>query len=151
MRAINHALTGAVIGVTVSQPALALPLAFASHFVVDAIPHHAAKNDDWHAPIFAKMLWLDAILCFLLVVILAIWRPESWLQACVCAFLATSPDLLRINEYRRELNNQKQPKKNLLLRLHYWVQWFEKPIGGVVEVAWFIGMSVILYLLCRTV
>ena len=33
MRATNHALTGAIIGLTVQNPWVALPAAFLSHFV----------------------------------------------------------------------------------------------------------------------
>lgn len=36
---LPHAVVGAAIAVKVSNPALALPLALASHFVLDLIPH----------------------------------------------------------------------------------------------------------------
>lgn len=39
MIATNHALTGAAIAVVIKQPILAIPLAFVSHFICDAIPH----------------------------------------------------------------------------------------------------------------
>lgn len=39
MLELPHAVVGAAIAAKVGNPALALPLALASHFVVDALPH----------------------------------------------------------------------------------------------------------------
>lgn len=39
MTATGHALIGTVIAAKVGNPALAIPLAFASHFLADALPH----------------------------------------------------------------------------------------------------------------
>jgi len=39
MLELAHALTGGVIAYEIGNPALSLPLAFASHFVVDLLPH----------------------------------------------------------------------------------------------------------------
>ena len=39
MTATNHVATGVLIAVVVPDPWVALPLAFASHFVCDALPH----------------------------------------------------------------------------------------------------------------
>lgn len=39
MTATSHALIGTVIAAKISNPALAIPLAFASHFIADMIPH----------------------------------------------------------------------------------------------------------------
>ena len=42
----NHMVTGAVIALVVKQPALALPLAFLSHFVLDALPHYGERGEE---------------------------------------------------------------------------------------------------------
>ena len=39
MLVTNHVLSGAVIGAAVRSPWLAFPLGFASHFVLDTLPH----------------------------------------------------------------------------------------------------------------
>jgi hypothetical protein len=144
--ATNHALTGAIIGLVVGEPLIALPAALASHFVCDALPHFGSsisptkrlKTDN-----FRNYLILEAFLCFLLVVCLAIFQPQHWLLASVCAFLATSPDLLWINKYLK-LRRGKQWKRNAYEKFAGNIQWFEKPIGAVVEAAWFIAALVIL-------
>ena len=39
MLAVPHMLVGAAVGKTLKRPALALPVAFGSHFLLDALPH----------------------------------------------------------------------------------------------------------------
>lgn len=39
MTATAHALVGAAIAKAIPNPAIAIPLAFASHFIMDAVPH----------------------------------------------------------------------------------------------------------------
>ena len=100
MRAINHALTGAVIGLTVHNPAVALPAALVSHLVCDAIPHHgSAAKDAITSRWFAYSLVIDALLCGALVFVLYLSGTNYWLLASVCAFLAASPDFLSVRKY----------------------------------------------------
>jgi hypothetical protein len=151
MRAINHALTGAVIGAAISEPAIALPLAFFSHYVCDAIPHYGGgkpEEEELNSPVFRSLLLVDAGLCGLLVLILALYRPKHWLLMAVCAFLAASPDLFSIGRYKSAREHHK-PNLNAYQRFASGIQWFERPIGAVVEVAWFIAMLIILVIIIR--
>jgi len=141
--AANHALTGALIGLCVGNPVLAPALAFLSHFVLDAIPHYDPPGNNAAVKIGSRRFFLEHIvlggaLCLLLVVLLAAARPAHWLQAVVCAFVATIPDLLFIPRY---LHIKRTGKDNLasnwFWRFHNNIQWFQKPIGFVVEAAWF--------------
>lgn len=73
----------------------------------------------------------------LIVLILAITHPAHWLLASVCAFTATTPDLLFIPRYVHALKTGHDPwKQNWFWRFHYRIQWFQEPIGALVEVAW---------------
>jgi hypothetical protein len=151
MRAINHALTGAVIGAAIAEPAIALPLAFVSHYVCDAIPHYGGgkpEEEELNSTSFRSLLLVDAGLCGLLVLILALYRPKHWLLMAVCAFLAASPDLFSIGRYRSARKHHK-PHLSLYQRFASGIQWFERPIGVVVEVAWLISMLTILVLITR--
>jgi hypothetical protein len=148
LTAINHALTGAIIGLSISQPALALPLALSSHFVCDAIPHFGlngvASNETWiKSPRFKRMLIIDACACGLLVLTLLLTKPQHWLSACICAFLAASPDFLWINHFLKAKAN-KPWRPGLLSRFASYIQWFEKPIGGLVELTWFGACVIVL-------
>jgi hypothetical protein len=149
VRAINHALTGAIIGIVVSEPAIAVPAALASHYICDAIPHFDGANGEpaksnWvRSKTFKYSLYADAVLCGLLVLILAISQPFHWQWAAVCAFVAAAPDFLSINLYKRTLK-KKKTKPSLYNRFAGGIQWFERPSGAVVEVAWFSAALIIL-------
>jgi hypothetical protein len=146
MRAINHALTGSLIGLTLGDPIVALPLAVASHFICDAIPHHASSEDPVKAlrkPIFKQLLIGDAVLCVALVIFLALAQPEHWILAAVCAFLAASPDFLYVRRFITAKRNQPYTPGRFIK----WttdIQWFQRPIGWVVEIVWFAGCLALL-------
>lgn len=147
MTATNHALTGAVIGLVIGQPLLALPIAFLSHFVCDALPHFGSNetdNDKWVKSLsFETILIVDTSLCVILVGVLAVTHPLHWQLAAVCAFVAASPDLFSINYYLK-VKMGKKWRPNLYSRFASWIQWFERPIGGFVEAAWFIAAVTII-------
>lgn len=141
MRAINHALTGATIGLVLPAP-IALPAAFLSHFVLDAIPHFGSENTGTSSRAFNYILAADALLCIGLVVILAVNQPAHWIVASISAFLATSPDLMWIGKYlQAQRGKAVVASKHWLLRFHTWIQWFEQPAGLVTEIVWFAGLS----------
>jgi len=151
MRAITHAMTGAAIGFAVSEPAAALPLALASHYVLDALPHYGGglpENEELNSPVFRGLLLADICLCPLFILLLAVQRPQHWILAAICAFIAAAPDLASINTYLRARRGE-TPKPNRYTRFAHGIQWFERPLGGVVEVAWLIAMAVILIPIIR--
>ena len=147
MRAINHALTGAIIGLSIEQPAIALPLAFASHYVLDAIPHfdlYGDRTNRWlKQKSFRVLLGVDALLCAALVAILVVSKPHNWLVAIMCAFLGALPDAFSFLRYKH-VNDGQVHHANRYERFASKIQWFERPIGWVVEVAWFIGAIIVL-------
>jgi len=131
---------------------VALPLAFVSHFVCDAIPHYDPPEQD-KAKLFRsgkfvrEFLVIGAALCALLVVVLAAVHPANWLQASICAFLATSPDLFWIPRFVRAQRGQKPvPLRNWFLRLHAYVQWRTGPGLVWVEAVWGIACTAVLAL-----
>ncbi len=147
MRAINHAITGAIIGLAVTNP-VALPLAFASHYVLDSLPHHGFNGESFpNLKLFNVLLAVDILLCVALVAVLSIRHPEYWRLAALCAFLAASPDFMWLSDFRRTLKGrsaQNINNRHAAVRLHHYVQWFQRPIGLIVEVAWVIGATVVL-------
>ena len=145
MTATNHALTGAIIGLVVGEPLLALPLALVSHFVCDAIPHFGSRHSEAtiKTKTFQNYLVVEVALCFGLVLGLAFFRPDHWLLAAICAFLATSPDLLWINRFRT-LRQGRRWRPGWFSKFAAGIQWFQRPIGAVVEVAWFLGALVLI-------
>jgi hypothetical protein len=146
MRAINHALSGAAIGLVVGEPAVAVPLAFVSHYICDIIPHYGADlpdKEELNSRSFRVLLLADVCLCVLLVLVLALQRPQHWLLAAICAFVAASPDLFSINLFWNARHG-KPIQPNRYQRYAHGIQRFEKPIGAVVEVTWFVAMLIII-------
>lgn len=149
MRAINHALTGALIGLTVSEPLIAMPAAFLSHYLLDIIPHYnqAIPKSKSHEAItnkvFVSMIYVDAILCFILVLIIVFNKPIHWLNAVICAFLAAAPDFFSFNRFYKSMKG-KPWKGNLYSRFASKIQWFERPSGAIIETVWLVGMIILI-------
>lgn len=143
MIATNHALTGAIIGLVSGEPLVAIPAAFVSHFICDAIPHFG-NGDGWVATKgFRRYLMTDATVCVIIVMLMAWQQPAHWVLASFSAFVATSPDLWSIRKFQR-LQAGKPYKPGLLRRMSEWPQWFERPIGAVVDAAWAVAGFIIL-------
>lgn len=142
MVAINHALTGAFIGLIIEKPIIAVPVALASHFICDALPHFGSRGPSDVAirtKFFRNYLISDALACVGLVAVLLILQPDAWLLAAVCALVATSPDFLWIPKYLAAIHNRTAPV-NLYTKFATGIQWFQRPIGIFVEIAWFVGL-----------
>ncbi len=95
---IAHLLFGAVIGHLVKNPALALILAFFSHYFLDLLPHteypiENIQNNQWHKalPDFAKV-FIDFTAGILLIFFAAGWQAIIF----ACAIAAIIPDGLTI-------------------------------------------------------
>jgi hypothetical protein len=138
----NHALTGALIGLSISNPLLALPLAFLSHFLCDAIPHYDRPEQDSALRIGSKRLFYELVVigalgCFLVVLYLTLVQPMHWVSAAVCAFLAASPDLFWMPRFFHVRKTGKDiPLTNPFLRFHDWIQWKTGPKLIIVELIW---------------
>lgn len=140
MRAINHALTGAIIGFCIGSP-LAIPIAFVSHFVLDTMPHYgnpSLSEVDWiNHKIFINLLVVDVFLCGLLVVTLGVSGATNWQLGAVCAFAGASPDLFSFPRFKLAVKEHKQYTGNAFQRFHKKIQWGERSWGKYVEIVWF--------------
>lgn len=154
MTASNHVLTGATIAVAAQDPWVVVPAALASHFVLDAIPHFGVYSHDAklrnQSLLFRYVVLMDvlitaALLIFLPLVLSPFMHWWVVLLGMVFAFL---PDAVWVKSYiRDEVKDRYQVAKHWVTIMHKRIQLFEKPIGIVVELVWFFGMSVILSLL----
>lgn len=141
MTATNHALTGAVIGLAVGQPWLAIPLAFGSHFVLDALPHFGSQRFKPSHRMFIHYLAIEAALCASIVLVLANLHPLNWLLAAVCAFVATSPDFMWAKEFILAQKGKSAPNpKNWMVKFHSKIQWYQQEPGVLIELSWAIMM-----------
>ena len=133
MTATNHALTGTVIGLSISQPLLALPLAFASHFICDALPHFGLASYGERTKkikTFHKILYVDAAILSIIIGIL-LWTGAGWL-AFACLVLAGSPDFVWAYRYifKEDFGKKPFPPMNALSRFHSRIQWSQTLMPG---------------------
>lgn len=105
---LPHVLVGAAIAAKTGNPALALPLALASHFVLDLIPH-------WNPHIYTEIkkfgklrrgtvifILFDSVAALFLGLALAAQKlpnTEAFIVILLGAFLAVVPDLLEAPYY----------------------------------------------------
>lgn len=144
MTGTNHALTGGVIGLAFGGP-VAIPLAFASHFVCDWLPHYGAEGDDHiqNKKYFYRIVAVDAILLTAgLTVVIALGLP--W-YVIVSALAAMSPDFAWIYQFIfDEKMGKLEPKpKSRFNQFHADIQKRETPSGLWFELIWFVGMLII--------
>lgn len=147
MTATNHALTGAVIALGIRQPMAAVPLAFLSHFVLDALPHFGIPGGDVfernRRAITKVVFAVDAVL----VIVAFLWlglmhhQVSNWLLLG-CAFVAYLPDVLWLPRFIREVRTHAWRPGGWFIRFHQGIQWGERPWGVVVELVWLVGMGI---------
>lgn len=149
MTSTNHVMTGAVIAVAVKQPALAIPLAFASHFVLDAVPHFGIyendvikRNKHW---LFRTVLSIDIPLMLILLGLLPHLAAHVLAQWIVftCMAVAVLPDSIWVIRFIREIKTKHWEPGGWYPRWHQAIQWFEQPVGLIVEITWFGTMAVL--------
>lgn len=93
MLSTPHLLVGAAIVSFIPEPAISLPLAFASHFVLDATPHWDGSPE---APFSKKVVSgvvVDYIFGIALIFLITTGDPRQ-LVILLGAFLATLPDFI---------------------------------------------------------
>jgi hypothetical protein len=142
MTATNHGLAGAVIGLSLTAPAIALPVALLSHFVLDSVPHFGGI-EFYKSPkqrrIFHSYLIIDAILLLGLIGFLII-SSAGWL-ALACLFLAGCPDFVQAYKYLFDKQFRIMPTQNhWFTRFHKKIQWSETPQGLLVEIPLMIAL-----------
>jgi hypothetical protein len=138
--ASNHVVTGALIATAVAQPAAAIPLALASHFVLDALPHYGDTNkSSWLNRNFKYILGVDLLLASIFLLGLVIAQPASWFLLAVCGVVAVSPDLLWLPYFLADLKHE-QKEHSKLAKLLKWIQWGERPWGIYLEVVVLAGL-----------
>jgi hypothetical protein len=144
--ATNHALTGAVIALAINEPWLAIPLAFISHFAVDALPHwdyairrNQPHDDGFIHKHFFRLLSADLVVASILFIVLALMFPQDkWLiWACMAAAACSDAMWAYYRIYLPKFKGIK-PKLNRLARFHKDIQRSQTPKGALVESGWFI-------------
>ena len=141
-------MTGALIALAVHQPALAIPLAFASHFATDMLPHYGYGDVPFHERDTQNHFLIKqtadtyfALVLFWLVPYALRNSQAPWVTMW-CMFAAAVPDVVWAYQYVVAQRKGVYSPLNWYARFHKAIQWCERPWGAYVELAWFIGIVV---------
>lgn len=138
MTGLNHVLTGSAIGLALQQPLLVVPVAFLSHFVLDAIPHFDHEVYRWGHKYFAPIMIIDGLISLGSIIFLMIFFPHASLAIALGAFFAILPDFFWLYYYI------KGRPQLWFFRFHSKIQWYEQPPGAIVEASYLILISTII-------
>lgn len=127
----NHTLTAVALTQFIASPIAIAPVALASHFAIDALPHF--NHPKWP---FKSRQWLivatiDNLVALGILGATLVLRPDQWLLTITAVFFACLPDLLFLLDIFF-----KRPVKNAFTRFHSRIQWSETLPGIVVEAIW---------------
>jgi len=124
-----HSLTGAVIAYKIGNPALSLPLAFISHFVIDLFPHwnpginHEKKKLGYLSPQTTSLIFLDCLLGLFFSLYLSLKVLPNISHALFIlagSFLAILPDLAEAPFF---FLNSQTPFLKKLIKFQSRYQW----------------------------
>ena len=135
MIALNHVLAGTAIGLATKNPLLAAPLAFALHYLLDALPHYDYGGKP-PSPGFWHTWIIDAIASTSVLLAVALDAPELAAAAVVGGLFAELPDVLHIYHLKAK-------KQYWFFRFHAWVQWSETKNGLFYELGYLIIFALI--------
>lgn len=147
MTAINHSITGSIIAVSITNPVIGLPLAFASHFILDLLPHFGfhtvakAGSKDYRA--IVKFDTFITIV-FFIISTFAGYRAgfDIWLVP-LGSFFAWCPDIMWYKHYQNDIKGEDK-HWDIIRKTHKKIQRYEVSWGWIIEVVWFFFGVVIL-------
>ncbi len=144
MIGINHALTGALVAVSINKPAIALPAALLSHFAIDMIPHWNYKVPGG-PKLRQTVIGFDMIASTGILVLLGLVLDVNFWVFTAGGVLGMLPDIMWLPYIisGKPAPRDKNTPLHILRRFHLNIQWSETSRGLFIELAWLILMSVI--------
>ena len=131
MTTVNHSLTGALISTVLPLP-LAAPLAVASHFVLDALPHYSVPGHTRHKATFWKWILAIDILASVALVFWAIYNQHY--AMLICGLLAFAPDVVWVKRAAKTRSFDFSDTASRYEQWHMRIQKHEFPKGLWIEV-----------------
>lgn len=145
MTATNHAMTGALIGMYVQNPLLAVVLAVMSHFALDSLPHFGASLET-QKKLLIRVWTVDFVLLWVGLAYLIMLDLPSKPILALCAIAAMSPDVVWVYRYMwlGRHGRKVAPSKHFVNKFHTVIQWSQTPRGIIVELFWSVCMIMLL-------
>ncbi|MFZ1249277.1 MAG: hypothetical protein WAQ24_03060 [Candidatus Saccharimonadales bacterium] len=127
MTGFNHALVGGLIGKFVPWP-LGIPLALASHFVLDMLPHygipHHTRDNSW----FWKVFFIVDFFAAIGLGVWALWNNHYAIY--ICGQIAVLPDFVWVAHVVKHRSFSLTHANSRYERWHKRIQRYEFP-GGI--------------------
>lgn len=144
MIAANHYLVGVASAAAFKNPLLALPIAFMSHFALDALPHFGVKFSEKRGKILMSASIFDVAI-IIIAVLLTLHNYPAWYV--LSGFVAVSPDFAWIYRFvfKEKFGKLPHPPKNKFNDWHARIQRFESTPGGIVEIIFLLFFSLVLF------
>lgn len=149
MTVTNHILAGSIIGLNIKEPILAVFLAFASHFVMDMLPHFGYPGNRGYTEVLKhKLSYIVGVITLLTTawVVFILIDNNSWFPL-ICGVTAASPDvagLYNYAAYEKKGEFAKGLLKLFQVQFHRGIQKFERPWGIFIEITVFIVLLLVL-------
>lgn len=142
MTGFNHAAVGGFAGKLLPLP-FAIPVAFASHFVLDMLPHYGISHDkrDNH-------FWrIFTVLDFLLTTAYLVWVlfVQQHYAVFFCGIIAVCPDFIWVARIIRTRSFDLSEPKSRFAKWHARIQRYERPWGIYLEIPLGIILGVLAY------
>ncbi len=135
MTATNHGLSGMVLG-AVLPIYLAIPVAFASHFILDTLPHYGiAHNKRNKSFLYKTIVFTDTVIALSFAFISA--YMGKWNMFWV-GWVAYSPDLMWVVWYFKNSRSLEIKPKSWLAKFHKNIQKRESESGIYIELLFFV-------------
>jgi len=143
MTGFNHMLTGTAIALSVQSPWLAPVLSFASHFILDALPHydpgyrgpHQQPEKHFKYYIALEIIAIPAVMATSILLF-----HQHWLLVLGCMLTAYLPDVL----WALERRHGHRTFLNKFYAFHNKIQWGERPWGWTIEAVYFFAVGYVL-------
>lgn len=130
MIGFNHALTGALFAAYLPLP-VAVPLALASHFVLDALPHYGISHDKRNKSKFWKIFFtIDVLATFGLALFAILDHHYAMFLGGLAGVI---PDFLWVGKVVRTKSFDLSEHSNWFTKWHAGIQKLEKPWGLWIE------------------
>ncbi len=144
MTLTNHLMTGAMIALVAKQPFLAIPLAFMSHFALDALPHYGDPGHGESEYEARRRVWAVRVIDFAIGGMFFYYLIDQQMYfVAFCALVAFIPDMVWIHRYIRQRYWGDVGLRNRFSRFHEHIQR-ESQWGIVVEVVF--GVMMVFFL-----
>ncbi|MDQ5972291.1 MAG: hypothetical protein QG553_450 [Patescibacteria group bacterium] len=140
MTATNHVVFGALVATVVQNPVIAIPVALASHYALDALPHFDYPVKGHHSLRFFIWLAIDCGIAASILASILLLQPANAGLMIACGIAAASPDLMWLY-YTIYKHGEDKDNWPLFVKWHAAVQRHTGPKLWPLELSWLAAMG----------